>query len=71
MHESDTYQAILEEGMVKGGRELILLIGEDRFGPPEEAVKAELNTITDLDRLRRMIRQIPKAKGWQEIRETP
>jgi len=71
MHESDTYLAILEEGMAKGGRRVILLLGEDRFGPPEEAVKAVLNTITDLDRLERMVRRAAKAASWQEILETP
>jgi hypothetical protein len=71
MHESDTYQAILEEGMAKGGRRIILLIGEDRCGPPEEGVKAALNTITDVERLMRMVRCAAKAANWQEILDTP
>ncbi|MCI0460444.1 MAG: hypothetical protein L0Z62_26115 [Gemmataceae bacterium] len=71
MHESDTYLAILDEGQEKGIREIILLQGEDRFGPPEEAVKAQLRNITDLDRLRRLARQTPKAASWQEILDAP
>ena len=75
MHESDTYLAILEEGMEKGmekaTREDILLFGEERFGPAEESVKAQLNTITDLDRLKRMVRRTAKAASWQEVLETP
>ena len=51
MHESDTFLAILDEGQEKAFREAILLQGEDRFGPPNEAVKASLQNITDLDRL--------------------
>jgi hypothetical protein len=71
MHESDTYLMILEEGEAMALREIILLQGEDRFGAPEEAVKAQLNGVTDLNRLKRMVRQTPKAASWQEIVETP
>jgi hypothetical protein len=62
---------ILDEGEVKAGRRIILVLGQDRFGPPNESVKAELNSITDLERLTRMARQAPKAASWQEILETP
>jgi hypothetical protein len=71
MQESDTYLMILDEGQEKCARELILVLGEDRFGPPEEAVKAALNSITDLHRLKRIARQTPKAANWQEIVNTP
>jgi len=71
MQESDTYLAILDEGKESFAREVILLQGEDRFGPPEESVRAQLNTITDLERLKRMVRHTPKATGWQEILDTP
>jgi hypothetical protein len=71
MQESDTYLMILDEGREKGAREDILLFGEERFGPPDEAVKAQLATITDLDRLKRMVRRAAKAASWQEILDTP
>jgi hypothetical protein len=71
MHESDTYLAILDEGQEKATRELILVQGEDRFGPPAESVKASLNAVTDLNRLKRMARLTPKAASWQEILDTP
>src|SRR5262249_23238722 len=48
MHESDTYLAILDEGKESFAREVILLQGEDQFGPPEESVRTQLNAITDL-----------------------
>ena len=70
MHESDTFLAILDEGAERVLRELILGQGEDRFGPPDESVKASLNQITDLDRLKRIGRQTPKANSWQELLET-
>jgi hypothetical protein len=78
MQESDTYLAILEEGeekglakgQVKAMRECILVIGEEILGPPEESFKAKLGTITDLDRLKRMVRRAATAKSWQEILDT-
>jgi hypothetical protein len=71
MHESDTYLMILEEGQEKALRQVILALGEDRFGDPDEAVKDRLKEVTDLDRLMRMARKIPKAASWQDILETP
>jgi hypothetical protein len=71
MHESDTYLAIIDEGQEKRGRDDILIVGEERLGPPTESVKAQLNGVTDLPRLIRMIRRAAKAASWQEILDTP
>ena len=71
MHESDTYLAILDEGREEAIRESILMFGEELFGPPAEWVKAQLGTVTDLDRLRRMVRRTAKAASWQEVLDTP
>ncbi len=71
MEESDTYLMILDEGKEKASREIILILGEDRLGPPDATVKAGLQNITDLDRLMRMARGTPKAASWQEILDTP
>jgi hypothetical protein len=71
MEESDTFLAILDEGKEKAFREVILALGEDRFGPPDESVKAALGNITDLDRLKRIARRTPHAANWQEILDVP
>jgi len=71
MQESDTYLAILDEGKEQGLRELILIQGEDRFGTPSESVKAGLESITDLSRLKRIGRQILSVSSWQELLCTP
>jgi hypothetical protein len=70
MQESDTYLMILDEGQEKAAREIILLLGEDRFGAADESVKTALKNITEVDRLKRMARQTPRAASWQEILET-
>jgi hypothetical protein len=71
MHESDTYLAIIDEGQEKGNRDAILIFGEERLGPPTESVRAELAAVTDLPRLKTMIRRATKAANWQEILDTP
>jgi len=71
MHESDTFLMILEEGEEKGIRNSILAVGEERLGTPEESLVAQLNLVTDLDRLKRMVRRTAKATQWQEILDTP
>jgi hypothetical protein len=71
MQESDTYLMILEEGQEKQAKKDILLVGEERLGPPDESVNARLEGITDLERLDRMIRRAAKAASWQEILDTP
>jgi hypothetical protein len=71
MQESDTYLMIFDEGQAKAARRAILLVGEERLGSPEGSVKAQLNNITDLNRLERMVRRTAKAASWQEILDTP
>ena len=71
MEESDTYLMILDQGEERGLRGIILLLGEDQFGPPNASVKAGLQNITDLDRLKRIARRTPKAASWQEILDSP
>jgi hypothetical protein len=71
MEDSDTYLAILDEGRAMATRENILLVGEEKLGPPEESFRAKVNTITDLPRLKRMVRRAATASNWQEILDTP
>ena len=71
MQESDTYLAILDEGQEKATRESILVFGEERLGIPDESMKSQLSNVTDLARLKRMVRRAAKASTWQEILDTP
>ena len=71
MQESDTYLAILDEGQEKATRASIFAVGEERLGTPDESIKGQLNHITDLPRLMRMVRRAAKAATWQEILATP
>jgi hypothetical protein len=71
MEESDTYLMILDQGQEKRAKKDILLVGEKRFGAPDESVKAQLDAITDLDRLDRMLLKSITTASWKEILDTP
>jgi hypothetical protein len=75
LEESDTYLMILEQeeerGEQRATRRDILLVGEERLGAANEAVREQLTNITDPERLIRMLRRAVKADTWQEIVNTP
>ena len=71
MHESDTYLMILEEGEAMCARDDILIVGEERLGPPPGDVPVQLASVTDLERLKRILRRAATAATWQEIMDTP
>jgi hypothetical protein len=70
MQESDTYLMILDEGQEKCARDDILIVGEARLGSPPESVRAQLTAVTDLSRLKRMVRCAATAGDWQQILDT-
>lgn len=67
MQESGTYQLILEEGAVKHTRELIVRLGSERLGAPEDKQKNKLNAIEDLDRLDRIALKVLTANSWDAL----
>lgn len=71
MKESDTYQAILEEGEVrgevKGERNALLRLGSKRFGQPDEATLATLQAITTVERLEQLMDRLLEAESWAEL----
>lgn len=70
MEESDTYLMILEQGEERATRENIIAFGEERFGSCSEEMRSRLSEITDLGRLKRMVRRAGKAANWQEVLDT-
>jgi len=70
MQESDTFLMILDEGQEKCARDDVMIVGEERLGPPDESFRTQLRAVTDLARLKRMVRRAVKAANWQEILET-
>jgi predicted transposase YdaD len=67
MEESVTYQAIINKGRVQELRRLLLLLGEDRFGPPDAQVTAAVEAISDVTKLERLAVRLLKAGSWVEL----
>jgi predicted transposase YdaD len=83
MRDSDTYMAILEEGMEKGMKEgmkegiekgrieevkkLIDRMGRKMLGPPGKRATAALEAITDLKRLEHLAYRVIDVKSWKEL----
>jgi hypothetical protein len=67
MRESSTYQAILEEGRLEEARRLLLLWGNQRFGPPDAVTRAAIDTITAVEELERLARRLLHTSSWNEL----
>lgn len=79
MKESDTYQAILEEGAaigeargeaigeVKGERNALLRLGSKRFGQPDATTIAAIQAITTLEQLEQLMDRLLEAESWAEL----
>jgi predicted transposase YdaD len=67
MKESSTYQAILDEGRAEEARKVLLLLGNDKLGPPDTETRAALEAITDVNRLERLLQRLLQVSGWREL----
>jgi hypothetical protein len=71
MQESNTYLAIIDEGREEGVKRLLLLQGQERFGPPDESIQTRLVGITDFERLEHLGLRLLRVSGWQELFDEP
>ncbi len=55
-----------QEGLV-AARETLLSLGETLFGPPDAATRASVESIDDLERLKRLAIGVLGAKGWKDL----
>jgi predicted transposase YdaD len=70
MRESDTYQAILEEGREEGLnalRRALLRLGRKRFGEPDEETRQAICAIRDPDRLEELSERLLDVSTWDEL----
>jgi predicted transposase YdaD len=75
MRESDTYQAILDEGrgegrdegVVIGARRSLLLVGTLRFGEPDARTRQQIEAETDLTRLEEWLRHTASTESWSDL----
>ena len=71
MEESVTYQAILHKGRIEGARRYLLLLGEQKFGPPDAGVRTSIETISDIARLEELAVRWLSASSWAELLAPP
>lgn len=71
MRESDTYQAILDEGRVEGNRRTLLRLGLRKIGEPDQATRIAPFAITDPDRLELLIERLLDVSTWSDLLQTP
>jgi hypothetical protein len=67
MEQSTTYQAIVRRGRVEEARYLLLLQGATKFGVPDAAARAALESISDLKQLEELGVRLMSAESWQEL----
>jgi hypothetical protein len=75
MGEPTTFQLDFEkarqEGRLEGARRILVLLGSKCLGPPTEAELNTLSTITDLERLERMLDRLVIPANWRVLLNTP
>jgi hypothetical protein len=72
--DPDTWRAIFDEGGWEDTtRKLILLVGQDRFGPADESVRVRLEAISDPEHLERICLAVlhSSTSNWQDLLDTP
>ena len=71
MEESVTYQAIMRKGEVKGRqegeRQMLLLVGEKRFGVPDEATRARIEALTTREEIEGLVNRLLEVENWSEL----
>ncbi len=71
MEESSTYQAILQRGAQRGqvseAQRMLLLVGQQKFGPPTQNASAAVAAITDTARLEALAARIFSASSWDDL----
>lgn len=87
MRDSATYQRVLAEGEVKGRTErrtegrtegrikgekrLLLILGQQRFGPPNDRARRALVAMTNVERIERIGTRLLQAASWDDLLSTP
>jgi predicted transposase YdaD len=75
MKESVYYQMILEEGEVKGeakggikeARRILLRQGQRRFGLPDQAMVATIESTDSIDHLEGWLDRVLEVSSWEEL----
>jgi hypothetical protein len=75
IEDSWVYQDIFTKGRAKGraegateeDRSILLDLGRERLGPPDERVQARIAAIADREQLHELLRRLLRASTWDEV----
>ncbi len=67
MRESDTYQAILEEGQLTGTVRALLLVGVPRLGEPDPAIHRRIESEENLAQVEEWLRLVNQVESWTDL----
>jgi predicted transposase YdaD len=75
MKESDTYQAILEEGLergleqgaLQGALRVLFVVGTPRLGEPDATIRQRLEAADSVEQVGEWVRQISSAESWSDL----
>ena len=71
LEDSSALEYFTERAEARAFRAVLLMQGEQRFGPPGEAVSSSLQQLDDPQRLKRMTQRILQVNSWDELLATP
>jgi hypothetical protein len=83
IEQSSVYQDIFHKGEARGeargrakgaleeARDFLILLGRDKFGPPDDEAKAKIAALSDLDRLHKLGTRILEVASWEELLAGP
>jgi hypothetical protein len=54
-------------GRIDGATKFLIFLGGQKFGPPNDAVKAGIGCLADCDDLQDLSARIPDASSWEEL----
>jgi hypothetical protein len=58
-------------GNITLGRDLILKIGQERFGPPDDRIRASIAAVTEGEGLRHLFERLSIASNWDDLMVEP
>ena len=67
MEESSTFVAIMEKGAVREARKMILRLGTNKFGLPDQATQVIIGGITELGHLEDLLQRLMEVNSWSEL----
>ena len=56
-----------KEGCAEKAREMLLLVGETKFGPPDDATRYALESVRDLAQLEELMGRLLRFGSWEEL----